>query len=109
MTWQALIRHGWMQAAEAAASKLGVGVSRGGQHLFDTLSKTLPCKWAGKDIVVLQQVLHPQTWLVCHLRQLHDSMLVSTNACMPGATTTSTGRIASMKIANSTSCGFKHV
>lgn len=46
-----------LQAAEAAASKLGVGVSRGGQHLFDTLSKTLPCKWAGKDIVVLQQVV----------------------------------------------------
>lgn len=45
-----------MQDAQVEASKLGVGVTPAGQQLFDTLSKTLPCRWRGTSIVVLNEV-----------------------------------------------------
>ena len=31
-------------------------MSKEGQQLFDCFCKTLPCKWQGKTIVVLQEV-----------------------------------------------------
>ena len=48
-----------MQDAQAEASRLGVGVTAQGQALFDTLSKTLPCRWRGTSIIVLGEVGHP--------------------------------------------------
>jgi len=45
-----------MQAAQAEAAKTGVGVSSKAQHVFDALSKTMPCHWKQHNIVILNEV-----------------------------------------------------
>ena len=46
-----------MQAAQEMFERQGVGVSKEGQQLFDCFYKTMPCKWQGKTILVLGEVL----------------------------------------------------
>mmetsp|Transcript_8196 Transcript_8196/g.28153 ORF Transcript_8196/g.28153 Transcript_8196/m.28153 type:complete len:181 (-) Transcript_8196:51-593(-) len=45
-----------LMGANKRAEQIGVGVTRAAQSVFDSVNKTLPCRWQGKDIIVIGEV-----------------------------------------------------
>lgn len=41
---------------QAAIARKGIGVTQEAQNLFDSLSRTLPCRWEKQSIIVLDEV-----------------------------------------------------
>ncbi|CAN8068255.1 unnamed protein product [Agarophyton chilense] len=44
------------EKCEVEFNQLGVGVSPSAQAIFDVLANTMPCRWDGKDILILDSV-----------------------------------------------------
>ncbi|KAJ2455717.1 hypothetical protein EV183_000564 [Coemansia sp. RSA 2336] len=60
------------QAKERAA-RIGVGVSSHAQAVFEALSKTLPCRWDQKRIVVLDEIVIDPPYTVDCCRELSSA------------------------------------
>ena len=50
------IEHKNLKNAEKEIEKIGVGVSKEAQEIFNALSRTYPCAWEGKNIIVMGEV-----------------------------------------------------
>ncbi|KAK9786298.1 hypothetical protein WJX73_006824 [Symbiochloris irregularis] len=57
-----------LQAAREQAAKIGVGVTREGQQIFDSLEKQYRCEWRGKDIAVLGCVIISEPYQASNCR-----------------------------------------
>ncbi|EPS37544.1 hypothetical protein H072_8754 [Dactylellina haptotyla CBS 200.50] len=83
-----------MRNREQAALKLeyekmlghGVGVSEEGQAIYTALSKTMPCRWQGKHIIVLDTVIiqEPYTVEKCSSPQGNENALARVKKVLEG-------------------------
>eukprot|EP00878_Enallax_costatus_P040248 GHUV01046320.1.p2 GENE.GHUV01046320.1~~GHUV01046320.1.p2 ORF type:complete len:109 (-),score=14.30 GHUV01046320.1:42-368(-) len=59
-----------VQQAEADMAKVGVGVTKEAQQLFDVLCRTMPCTWHGRSICVMEAVEIEPPYLVESIRSI---------------------------------------
>lgn len=55
----------------AQFSQLGVGVTAAAQTIFDSLAKTLPCRWDRDNIIILDTVRLSPPYDVESIRYVH--------------------------------------
>ena len=51
--------------SDPIAANVGVGVTQEAQDSFDALARTLPCRWADRDIVVMDEVIIRPPYAAC--------------------------------------------
>ncbi|KAK3242751.1 hypothetical protein CYMTET_47569 [Cymbomonas tetramitiformis] len=73
-----------VKAAEEDAKKIGVGVSEVAQHIFDGLAKTLPCKWEGKSIIVMDEVVITEPYTPEHAKGPNQQVLQRVQKVLEG-------------------------
>ena len=105
--------------------RLGVGVSLQAQALYDTLSKTLPCRWQGTSIVVLGEVCPGvvpdvdtvnNSVILCFKLTVEDTSCLLHSSCpqqvcsiQPGSEPTLIGCAAAAICASKRSCSMLHI
>ncbi|KAH8929120.1 hypothetical protein BT69DRAFT_1346091 [Atractiella rhizophila] len=76
-----------IRAEEYRKSRIGPkGVGKEGQDLFDALSKTMPVRWAGTSIVVMDEVIisHPYALTDCNASAKDSARLERVKKVMEG-------------------------
>lgn len=68
-----------LRTAELEAAKIGIGVSREAQDIFDALAKTLPCRWDSKDIIVLGEITISPPYAPENLTTTHPEDILALN------------------------------
>ena len=88
-------KHKAVTQAKEAIAQIGVGVTADAQRVFDSLAKTMQCRWEGDSIVVLDMVtlryvvssvasFVDSTWWECYwwLCTCYDAIGCCTTACV---------------------------
>jgi hypothetical protein len=72
-----------LQKAEALVASIGVGVTEQGQAVFDSLHKTMPARWLGPVIEVMDEVLiqPPYTAAECALKNEQSNSAILERVC----------------------------
>ncbi|OMJ18140.1 Protein LSM12-like protein [Smittium culicis] len=62
-----------LENARASSLLIGVGVTREAQCIFDALNKTLPCRWIGTKISVLDEIIIEPPYDISNCKSLNST------------------------------------